>query len=101
MSTLWAFWQYFKTEALWAFWQYFETETLGHFWQYFKTGIMGIFGHISKWRHYVHYGPYGHYGNSRAFFAIFQRGGRQGFQKIVDSTTFPCVHLHFYKKKKT
>ena len=29
------------------------------------------------------------------------RGGRQGFQKIVDSTTFPCVHLHFYKKKKT
>ena len=28
-------------------------------------------------------------------------GGRQGFQQIVDSTTFPCVHLHFYKKKKT
>ena len=28
-------------------------------------------------------------------------GGQQGFQKIVDSTTFPCVHLYFYKKKKT
>ena len=28
-------------------------------------------------------------------------GGGEGFQKIVDCTTFLSAHLHFYKKVKT
>ena len=34
-------------------------------------------------------------------FLMILMGGPQGFQKIVDWTTFLCAYLHFYKKMKT